>query len=118
LDERGYVVETLRCNLLLWRDGQWFTPDLSHSGVRGVMRSWLAQRVDLQCTDLTLADLIAAGSQPTQELALCNSVRGVIPVSELFENTGVSVTESPGENGRTSGPQTRHLQQLIAEKLW
>lgn len=102
LDTRGNVIETLHCNLLLFIDGVWRTPDLSRSGVRGVMRDWLSGQIGLQEQALSLDDLERA-----QEVALCNSVRGVIPVVELI-----------GHYRWPTGSETRHLQQLVTEALW
>lgn len=101
-DSEGRVIESLRCNLLAWRDGRWLTPDLRRCGVRGVMRDWLGRRVALTETDMDLEDLCAA-----EEVALCNSVRGVMPVTEL-----IGICRWP------RGPEVRRLQQLIAEELW
>jgi 4-amino-4-deoxychorismate lyase len=102
LDERGHLVETLRCNLLLWRRGQWFTPDLSHCGVRGVMRDWLSERVSIAETALDLESLAEA-----EEVAVCNSVRAVLPVRALA-----------GSHSWQPGPHTHRLQNLVAEELW
>jgi len=101
-DTDGRVIESLRCNLLLFIQGRWLTPDLSRCGVRGVMRDWLGARIVLAESDVQWPVLLAA-----DEVALCNSVRGVLPVVELL-----------GERQWTIGPETRRLQQLIAEELW
>ncbi|KUJ84694.1 hypothetical protein AVO43_03305 [Microbulbifer sp. ZGT114] len=102
LDEQGCLVETLRCNLLLWHGGQWFTPDLSHCGVRGVMRDWLSERVPIVETALGLENLAEA-----EEVAVCNSVRAVLPVRALA-----------GSNSWQPGPHTHRLQNLVTEELW
>ena len=102
LDTRGNIIETLHCNLLLYLGDSWCTPDLSRSGVRGVMRDWLSDQIGLQEQELSPDDLEAA-----QEVALCNSVRGVIPVVELI-----------GHHCWSPGSETRHLQQLVTEALW
>lgn len=102
LDPEGRVIESLRCNLLLWTGLNWLTPDLRRCGVRGVMRDWLWTRLPLQEADIDLEMLTQA-----RELALCNSLRGIIPVRELI-----------GHRTWEPGPETRRLQQLIAEELW
>ena len=101
-DTEGFVIESLHCNLLLRVDGRWLTPDLRRCGVRGVMRDWLAAKVQLHEADIDWATLCAA-----DEAALCNSVRGVMPVRELI-----------GHRHWVPGPETRRLQQRIAEELW
>lgn len=107
LDIEGRVIETLRCNLLVWREGGWVTPDLHRCGVHGVMRSWLGSCIPLREVDLSLEHLCAAG-----ELALCNSVRGVMPVRELVGRRNWSL------DAGGCGVETRRLQRLIAEELW
>ncbi|GAA5523635.1 hypothetical protein Maes01_00183 [Microbulbifer aestuariivivens] len=102
LDEQGDLVETLRCNLLLRFAGRWHTPDLSRCGVRGVMRDWLAERTPIDECPLNLTSLTSA-----EEVAVCNSVRGVLPVRAL---AGIKVWHP--------GPQVKHLQNLVAEELW
>ncbi|MFC6631743.1 aminotransferase class IV [Microbulbifer taiwanensis] len=101
-DTAGRVIESLRCNLLVWLGDGWVTPNLGRCGVRGVMRDWLADRVPLQEVDMDLESLCAG-----MEVALCNSVRGVMPVRELIGHCRWSI-----------GPETRRLQQLITERLW
>lgn len=101
-DSAGRAIESLRCNLLLRLGDRWLTPDLSRCGVRGVMRDWLGARIALAEVDVQWETLLAA-----DEVALCNSVRGVLPVVELI-----------GQRRWPVGPQTRRLQQLIAEELW
>lgn len=102
LDSEGRAIESLRCNLLAWLDGQWVTPDLGRCGVHGVMREWLDRRIGLQEADIPLEQLLDAG-----EIALCNSVRGVLPVRELI-----------GHRDWVPGDETRRLQRLIAKELW
>ncbi|SDK15796.1 aminodeoxychorismate lyase apoprotein [Microbulbifer yueqingensis] len=102
LDTAGRAIETLRCNLLVRTGAGWLTPDLSRCGVRGVMRDWLRERVPVREVDISVEMLEHAA-----ELALCNSVRGVLPVAEL-----------DGRSLGTPGPETRKLQQLVTEELW
>jgi len=101
LDSEGRVIESLRCNLLARIGGAWVTPDLRRCGVRGVMRDWLGSRIPLREMDMDLDALCAA-----EEVALCNSLRGVMPVRELI-----------GRRTWPIGPETRRLQQLTA-LLW
>ncbi|WP_237065103.1 aminotransferase class IV [Microbulbifer guangxiensis] len=102
LDERGRLVETLRCNLLLWLGDGWVTPDLTNCGVRGVMRDWLSERVPIREAALDRADLGSA-----EEVAVCNSVRGVLPVRAL-----------DCMHKWAAGRQTAYLQNLVVEQLW
>ncbi|MCW8127179.1 aminotransferase class IV [Microbulbifer halophilus] len=101
-DSEDRAIESLRCNLLVRLDGRWLTPLLDRCGVRGVMRDWLGRRIPLEEVDIPLERLLGA-----EELALCNSVRGVLPVRELIDH-----------RDWTPGEETRRLQRLIAEELW
>ncbi|MFI2809850.1 aminotransferase class IV [Microbulbifer zhoushanensis] len=101
-DRAGRLIETTRCNLLVHLAGDWLTPDLGRCGVRGVMRDWLAERIALHEVDIDRAAL-----EQADELALCNGVRGVLPVVEL-----------DGQVLGPAGPETRRLQQLVTEELW
>lgn len=106
-DEYGNVIEALRCNLLLRRGNRWLTPDLSNCGVKGVMLEWLAGHVEIGEHHLQLEDLLQS-----DELAVCNGVRGVVPVVALVSPALNRLRPIP------IGPATAALQQLIAEKLW
>lgn len=103
-DINGYPVEGTMSNLMLYRDGQWLTPDLSRCGVRGVMRDHLmaalaAEGEPVVEREITLDELMAS-----EELICCNSVFGVWPVVGL------------GDREWAVGPQARRLQTL-AEKV-
>ncbi|USD19738.1 aminotransferase class IV [Microbulbifer variabilis] len=102
LDSEGRVIESLRCNLLARFGNTWITPDLHRCGVRGVMRDWLSSEIQWQERDLEIRDLSGA-----DEVALCNSVRGVLPVVEII-----------GHQRWPIGAGVRGLQHLIMETLW
>ncbi|MFV8782742.1 aminotransferase class IV [Microbulbifer sp. SA54] len=106
LEQGGNVIETLRCNLLVFTGGEWVTPDLSYYGVHGVMRSWLMGKLPIKETSLDLAALKKA-----DEVALCNSLRGVIPVVSLRG-------DRQSQYGSGVFPATARLQQLVAKELW
>lgn len=81
LDTQGRVVEATMSNLFIVCAGKLLTPDLTRCGVQGIMRDRIieqfAPEVGVQVTvkDLKLSDLIAA-----DELFICNSVMGLLPV--------------------------------------
>ncbi len=101
-DSEGRVIESLRCNLLVRFGDIWVTPNLQRCGVRGVMRDWLSSRIQWQERDMDIQDLCEA-----EEVALCNSVRGVLPVVEII-----------GHKRWPIGAGVRGLQYLIVETLW
>lgn len=101
-DSSGRVIESLRCNLLARFGDTWVTPDLSRCGVQGVMLNWLSDHTRWQAGDMDLQALCKA-----DEVILCNSVRGVLPVVEII-----------GYKSWPIGAGARRLQQLIVEALW
>ncbi|WGL17018.1 aminotransferase class IV [Microbulbifer bruguierae] len=107
-DPQGRVIEGLRTNLLIRRGGAWWTPDLTYFGVRGVMREWLAGRVEIIEDDIVLANLEQADA-----LAVCNSVRGVVPVIKLFAGDRVLF-----DSRRHVDPALVELQELVHRVLW
>jgi 4-amino-4-deoxychorismate lyase len=100
-DTRGYLVETTMANLFWVKGGVLYTPDLSQSGVAGVMR-----RLVIDQAQQTGLPLQCAGYQPSQlsdadELFMTNSLLGVAPVSAINEQT------------YPVGPITRSLQETF-----
>ena len=83
LDIFGNVIEGIRSNLFMVRNGELFTPNLSSCGVAGIQRErgieWAAKH-GVQCwvSQFGLAELLVA-----DEVFLVNSVIGLWPVCEL-----------------------------------
>jgi 4-amino-4-deoxychorismate lyase len=82
-DEFGSVIEGTFSNLfIVTKDAQLHTPDLQYSGVAGVLRRFLIERLapSLQLpvfvSDLKWSDIALA-----QEIFLTNSLIGIVPVS-------------------------------------
>ena len=77
-DLAGNAVCATSANLLVLRDRRWLTPPIRHCGVAGVMRGWLLGQglVDV-------ADLAPEPVETADALALCNAVRGILPVAAL-----------------------------------
>ncbi|HHH36012.1 MAG TPA: aminodeoxychorismate lyase [Gammaproteobacteria bacterium] len=85
LDETDHVIEGTQSNLFIVRDGRLLTPDLSRCGVAGVMRGLVmeeAPRLGIPCveTSLRLADVLES-----DEVFLCNSLAGIVPVRAIGE---------------------------------
>lgn len=86
-DTDGLVIEATRTNLFIVVDGELWTPSLRHAGVAGIMRGMLVDAttelgVQVQETDLTVDTV-----RDADELFLCNSVLGVLPVRSLGEQS-------------------------------
>ncbi|MCL5801850.1 MAG: aminodeoxychorismate lyase [Gammaproteobacteria bacterium] len=80
LDQTGSVIEATQSNLFIVKGGRLLTPDLSSSGVAGIMRACIieiAAKLSIPCTvtRLTLTEVQAA-----EEAFLCNSLIAVWPI--------------------------------------
>jgi 4-amino-4-deoxychorismate lyase len=74
----GDVVGATAANLLLLRDGIWSTPPVDACGVAGVCRGWLVESGLVEVAELSPRQVESADA-----LALCNAVRGILPVASL-----------------------------------
>jgi len=80
------VIEATSANAFFLLEGQWYTPDVSQSGVNGLMRQAIVKHYpDVVIKSLTLDEIAQA-----QEIFLCNCVMGVMPVS-VFNNKVLSI---------------------------
>lgn len=78
-NSRGELVEGVAMNLF-WRAGeQWFTPQLTDSGVAGVMRQWLLESWPL-AHPVQQVSAPAEVLEQADEAFLCNAVQGVLPI--------------------------------------
>ena len=77
-DTDGAPVCATSANVLVLRDGRWWTPPVARCGVAGVLRGWLLDAGLVAEAALSMEDVLSA-----EGLALCNAVRGILPVSSL-----------------------------------
>lgn len=103
LDEQGHVIEGTMTNIFIVREGALFTPDLSHSGVEGVMRSLVLDRVSGLPMASSVAELTKTDLQQADEIFLTNSLIGLWPVRCLASR------EYP------VGKHTRRIQEVIRD---
>lgn len=84
LDSDGAVVEALSNNLFCLLDDTWLTPDLSRCGVKGVMREYLRAEV-FPALGLAVEEARFGPEDLARAEAVfvCNSVRGIEPVSSI-----------------------------------
>ncbi len=73
-NDRGELTEGGRCNVFVKLEGRWFTPPLTAGLLPGVMRAKLLADLDARERTLTMADL-----GHTQDLLVCNALRGALP---------------------------------------
>ncbi len=78
LDAGGDAISATSANLLAFRAGRWLTPCVDACGVAGVLRGWLLEQGLVEAAVLSPAEVEAADA-----LALCNAVRGILPVASL-----------------------------------
>lgn len=84
LDERGRVIEGIRTNFFIIINNIMITPDLSRSGIEGVMRQFIldeaagAHHIKHEIGFIDM-DMITEAS----EVFVCNSVNGIWPVNKI-----------------------------------
>ena len=89
LDHNNCPVECIAANFFIVSDGCLLTPDLSSCGVAGTIREYILQTVSAELglttsiETLRLQDLLAADA-----FFICNSIRGVSPVSRFVSKAG------------------------------
>ncbi|MFT4671217.1 MAG: 4-amino-4-deoxychorismate lyase [Pseudohongiellaceae bacterium] len=89
LDIQGNVIEATKSNLLVFSNGNVLSPDLSLSGVKGIMLMEISKLLArdgylIQTQKLTIDDVLNG-----DEVILCNSVFGVSPVIKLIQGDRV-----------------------------
>ncbi|PAJ74220.1 aminodeoxychorismate lyase [Pseudoalteromonas sp. NBT06-2] len=81
LDLNNNVIETSIANLIYYVNGQWFTPKLDQAGIKGVYREYLASKIQLIESKITLNDL-----KKVPVIFCCNSLMGLVPIKSI-QNT-------------------------------
>lgn len=79
LDLSGDLIETSKANIFCYCQGQWLTPDLSNSGVAGVMRQYILQNTEAKAAVLPFSQIISEA----ESAFICNSLIGIKPVATL-----------------------------------
>ncbi len=83
--QEGMVIETTCANIFIkTAENAWITPKLDQSGVCGVMRGLLLERLFAE-TGLLVSEGHIGQQQLTtaSELFICSSIRGLLPVTEI-----------------------------------
>jgi 4-amino-4-deoxychorismate lyase len=102
-DESGHVIEGTMTNLFIVSRGTLQTPDLSFSGVAGIMRELVLERASALSTGSRVAGLKRQDILDADEMFLTNSLVGVWPVRR------VESREYP------VGPVTRRIQEAVRD---
>ena len=110
MNDDGLVIETTRANIFLrGASGRWITPDLNACGVSGVMRSLLIEEIfPLMGICLEIGVIGERDLDEYDELFICNSVRGIVPV------VGVRAADNQSTETREIGKVTRELQCMLS----
>lgn len=86
-DDSGAVIGGVMSNLLIAKDGELFTPDLSQSGVAGVARARLLRALARRGIPIHIGRLLPDAILAADEVMICNSVIGVRRVGRLDDVT-------------------------------
>ncbi|MFZ5635222.1 MAG: aminodeoxychorismate lyase [Pseudomonadota bacterium] len=81
-DTDDNVVAATAANLFVLREGRWWTPPVDRCGIAGVCRSWALRAFAAGERRLNASEVETADA-----LALCNAVRGILPVARLGDRT-------------------------------
>ncbi|MEC8444541.1 MAG: aminodeoxychorismate lyase [Pseudomonadota bacterium] len=101
LSDSGEVIEGCMSNVFVKHGNEWLTPELTHCGVRGVVRQWWlnprgagssVKGQSAKAVRLSLDDVLSADA-----LVMTNSLMGVRPVSELLLPESGDVTLFPDQ---------------------
>lgn len=101
LDTSGRIIEGVFSNIFFVRDGVLLTPELSGSGVAGIMRGQVLQLAGRLGLVVQVGDLYPDELDGMSEVFTCNSLYGIWPVLGYASHCW------------TAGPLTRRLQSLI-----
>jgi 4-amino-4-deoxychorismate lyase len=104
LDTQSRVIEAISANIFCYRDGCWQTPSLTHCGVAGVMREYLL--AELLPEAAVVDHLLPSQLAEAEEVFVCNSVKGIVPVVEVAELARWPV-----------GARTQQLQRALSREL-
>ncbi|WP_286293471.1 aminodeoxychorismate lyase [Vibrio apostichopi] len=85
LDISGNVIETTMANLF-WRKGQTIhTPQLTQSGVAGVMRKQVLTALNQAELSVTISDYCLSQLMQADEVFMTNSILGIAPVTRISD---------------------------------
>lgn len=109
LDIENNVVEATASNIFMVREAVLVTPDLALSGVSGILRRLIIERLAPELGYQVVIEQVSLEQlQQADEIFLCNSVRGIWPVISLGQNFPRSLTV---------GAVTRALQSQLENLL-
>ncbi len=105
LDDNDCIVEGTMTNLFAVKNGVLMTPDLTHSGVCGIMRDYLLELAEELALPVRVEQIPASELAQFDELFVCNSLIGIWPIKKINHVAKYK-----------KGPVTEKLQQVLLEK--
>jgi 4-amino-4-deoxychorismate lyase len=100
LDHEEFLISAISSNIFLVSEQQLLTPRLDRCGVRGVVRGRIVKEFKSRCELRRVSlDMLPEA----EEVFLCNTVRGIIPVLSIDDHQF------------KPGPVTRELQEWMAD---
>jgi len=100
-DREDHVISAISANIFLVMEDRLLTPRLDRCGIRGVMRSQILAAFGARCE---LRRMLVDMVREADEIFICNSVRGIIPVVAI------------DEQNYQIGPVTREIQAWLRER--
>lgn len=100
LDNRDNLIEAISSNLILVSGNQWIYPDLSETGVNGVMQSFLKDQAHELGISVKVDQVSRSQLGDFEEILLTNAVRGVRNLGKIGEEW-VSSSRTSGDRVRS-----------------
>lgn len=88
-DAGGHVIEGTMSNVFGVKDGKLFTPLLNGSGVSGIIRSVLLRLAETMSIPFSVKNLTLDNIQNMDEIFICNSLIGILPVTSINSEKSV-----------------------------
>lgn len=86
-DVSGFIVEGVYSNCFFQVEGQWWTPPIECSGILGVMRAEIVERMQVQEIPLYLKTLHRDEIDRIEALFFCNALTQIVPANQLKDRT-------------------------------
>lgn len=79
----GYVVEGVMSNVFFEQNNQLYTPDLTLSGVKGIMRQCIMNYAEKNLKPVNIQNIKIEEASQFKHGFICNSVFGIVPIACL-----------------------------------
>ncbi|WP_158968816.1 aminodeoxychorismate lyase [Paraglaciecola sp. L3A3] len=83
-DTDGVIIESSMANIFWKENHQWYTPNLSGSGVEGVMRNQVLAVLHDNDIEVNIVSQRPSDLLNIEEMFICNCLMGLVPVSCLY----------------------------------